>query len=272
MWVAMSASLPARNLVLAFFHAASDRSLDVATLVTATGILGLTSNSTRVTLSRLLSEGWVTRDERGRYRLRGDRARAASGLSPYARISSAVRQWTSKWLGCVVDEGDASLADRLQRLGFRAAAPNLFVRPDNLRGGAELIEARLGAARLFAISPTGIADATAQWKKLWDCEALSNGYAEMRERMRKSRASQRRLSPEKALAENFDAVQTCIATLERDPLLPAEWVDARARFALVTELTAYDRECRTLWMKTIPGLQLAAFVETDSPWNMKEIA
>jgi len=254
---------PARSLVLAFFHAASDRTLDAATLVTATGVLGLTGNATRVALSRLLQERWVERDERGRYRLRAQRAAAASGLVPYVRTTSAVRRWAGRFLGCTFEA--KGIPDALVRLGFRSAAAGLAVRPDNLAGGAELLEARAGVGRLFVISGGG----TAEWKALWDCEALSEGYARMRERIRRSNVRLRGLTAEKALAENWSVAQSSIFELEQDPLLPAEWVDAGERAALVEELEAYDLAARALWMKTIPGLQLESSANASSPWTTR---
>lgn len=263
--VKTASRLSARDLVLAFFHAASDRSLDVATLVMATGMLGLKGNATRVALSRLLQEGWVERDERGRYRLRAERAAAAGGLSSYNRVKSAVRRWNGRFLGCVVDP--ERTPDTFLRLGFRSPASGLSVRPDNLAGGIDLLEGRIGTGRLFVITPAGSTDATASWRSLWDCDALTDGYARMRARIRKSRSRLRGLSAEKALGENFDVARSSIAGLEADPLLPAEWVDAASRDALVDELTAYDREARALWMKTLPGLQLEVSVRANSPWT-----
>lgn len=249
-----SSSPPARALVLAFFHAASDRSLDVATLVAATGALGLKGNATRVALSRLVAEGWIARDERGRYRLRAERAAKASGLGAFKALPSLVTAWKGRFFGCVFEPGREP--DELRRLGFRAVSPGLAVRPDNLRGGLELLEARLGAGRLISLEPAGAGDATARWSSLWDCAALSRGYAQLRERIKKSRARLQKLSGEAQLAETWAVAQSGIVQLEQDPLLPDAWVDAAARTQAVHELVAYDRDARAHWMQVIPGLEL----------------
>lgn len=265
--MATAPSLPARDLVLAFFHAASDRALDVATLVAATRVLGLTGNATRVALSRLGAEGWVIRDERGRYRLHPERVAAVSPLAPFKAIPSAVIRWKGRWVACLFEPGKrADLPEPLRRLGFRSPSPGLAVRPDNLRGGIARIEARVGEGRLFTLTPAGLSDATAKWPALWEPERYSRGYAQLREQLRKSRARLSKLSAEAKLAETFRVGQACIARLEQDPLLPDEWIDARARASLVAELVAYDRDARELWMKMIPGLELEGSLRANPTW------
>jgi phenylacetic acid degradation operon negative regulatory protein len=261
------ASLPARELVLAFFHAASDRSLDVATLVAATGFLGLTGNATRVALSRLGSEGWIVRDDRGRYRLRSERAEKASGLASYRGIPSLVTSWKGTFIGCLFTPSrKEALPAELERLGFRTPSPGFAVRPDNLKSGVDLLEARLGPARLISVDATGEGDATERWSELWDGAALTKAYARLHERIKKSRARLPKLSDEMQLVETWGVAQASIVELEQDPLLPDGWVDAAARAQVVQELAAYDRDARLHWMKMIPGLQLEGSPGSSNPW------
>lgn len=272
--MATSPRMPARDLVLAFFHAASDRSLDVATLLAATAVLGLTGNSTRVALSRLGAEGWVLRDERGRYRLRSERAAAASGICSFKAVPSALAAWKGHWIACFFETGRKhELPESLRRLGFRSPSPAFAVRPDNLRGGVELLESRLGEARFFRLTALGTGDAAADWPALWDSSSLNRGYAQMRTLIRKSRAKLSKLTADAQLAETFAVVQPCIARLEQDPLLPDRWIDAESRARLVEELAAYDQEARVLWMRRIPGLELEGSLRAASTdWKRRATA
>ncbi|MFL5322589.1 MAG: hypothetical protein ACJ790_23210 [Myxococcaceae bacterium] len=262
-------TLPARGLVLAFFHAASDRALDVGTLVAATRALGLTGNSTRVTLSRLLSEGWLLRDERGRYRLKSERAAAAAGLVPFKELNHSVRAWKGGWLGCLfeVQGRGADVPDGLRRLGFREVSPGFAIRPDNLRGGTSLLNSRVGSARLLSVDATGEGDATAHWPTLWAPSALTKDYLRMRQLIQTSRVKLSKLGPEAQLAETFDVARACIARLEQDPLLPDQWVGGRMRETLVDELVSYDRDARELWMQVIPGLELEGSLRAGAGWS-----
>jgi phenylacetic acid degradation operon negative regulatory protein len=150
-------------------------------------------------------------------------------------------------------------------LGFRALAPDLWVRPDNLKGGVEELRARLYALGLDGDAPVfGVqqldSETELRGRGLWDVKALCKGYREAQRTLQRSAERLSSLAPERALVETFAIGGPILRQLAFDPLLPEPIVSAAPRQALVDELRRYDRLGRPHWhrfMKAqgIPAIQ-----------------
>src|SRR5262249_56395133 len=123
-------------------------------------LFGISENSVRVTLARLLADRFVARDERGAYRL-GPGAEAVSRqVASWRDLGARMRSWDGGWLA--VHTAGLGRANRTQCrrrtralswLGFRELRPGLAVRPDNLAGGVDAGRTQLRALGLQPGAP-----------------------------------------------------------------------------------------------------------------------
>jgi phenylacetic acid degradation operon negative regulatory protein len=239
-------------------------SMPVRALVAAGRCFGIAENSTRVALARLNAAGTVERDERGRYRLGDGTEATRREVSSWKTRHEDIRSWTERrWLGVIgsprVGRPGRKAAARRSRalllLGFRALAPDLHVRPDNLVGGAPHTR-----ERLFALDP-GLADSGAivatladldepteqRALALWDSQEAVRAYAHSRGRLSDSESDLPARSAEEAMVETFLTGGQVLRQIALDPLLPDEIVPAADRAALVTAMRHYDEVGRACW-------------------------
>lgn len=231
--------------------------MPVAALVRAGALFGLAEGSVRVALSRLLADGRVERDERGRYRLGAAAEPIRAVVGGWRQLDRRTRPWSGRWIGVQDAERRPKRAARrpgqaLRLLGFERLAPGLRVRPANLVDGVDGVRATLHALglppdalvfELGALDP----DADARARGLWDATALERGYRESREALARSAARLPGLSEEEAMVESFREGGRVIQQLVLDPLLPEPLVDVETRRALVAALRDYDRLGRDAW-------------------------
>ena len=139
--------------------------MPVRALVAAGEVFAISPESIRVALVRLCAQGTVERNERGFYRLAPAAQPVQSHVVAWTRTEERLVPWRGGWIG--VHTGGLERGDRggqrrrtraLQFLGFRELERDLFVRPDNLRGGVDALRDQLyalgldGAALVFAIA------------------------------------------------------------------------------------------------------------------------
>lgn len=252
--------LTARRLILDLLTTVRVGAMPVRALVEAAELFGFAANNVRVSLSKLTSDGRVTRDERGRYRLAPVEAALSEQLRKWRRSDEAQRAWAGGWVAIHgARRGRGAGRRRRERalalLGFRAFEGGLDLRPDNLRGGVEAVRSRFGelaaAAADRGVLVYGVnsldADADARARALWDTEALSARTAEWLERLERSRSRLANLAPEAAMVETFSVGGAAVRQLHFDPLLPVEILDPQPRRALVAATRAYDELGRRLW-------------------------
>jgi len=248
----------ARGFLLDLLSTLRRGAMPVRALIEAAALFGVAEGSVRVTLTRLLAEEMVERDERGLYRLGAAALPVRSRVAAWRDLGSRLRAWPGDWIG--VFAGAAPAPRTMQRrsaralalLGFRPLTRGLSVRPDNLAGGAESVREELTA---LGLAPGSIVCALrdfdpvtdARARSLWDGDALVAGY---RRHCRAMEASTRRLrarAPEQAMVESFRVGGAALRALATDPLLPEPIVPARERDALVVAMRDYDAIGRASW-------------------------
>jgi phenylacetic acid degradation operon negative regulatory protein len=241
------------DIVLDLLRGARSRGQSARSLVAAGALFGLTDNTVRVTLSRLMARGLIESPARGTYRLT-QRTDALNAFVERWRLGEArVRPWRSgEWLFAHVQGELAGNLWALDALGFREVRGGLYARPDNLALQIDALRA-LGAGiglapgvLLIAGRPDG-EPMPAAWLRAWHPAALDDGYVDMLQRLRDSAAKLERLPADEARLQSFRLGGEAIHLLAKDPLLPADVVDAEARAELWREMTQYEALGKSIW-------------------------
>jgi len=247
--------------VLDLLSAAGARDMPVRALVRAAAVFEITENSLRVALARLVAEGKVERNERGLYGLSPAALAVQQHVTSWFSLDSRVVSWNGQWVAVATSGLDRRQRSQVRRrrralefLGMRQLAPELWVRPDNLRGGLSAVRSRLtelgmdDTALVFALHGLDPA-AERRALALWDGPALERGYAKAVRELEKSGRQLQRLPLEQALVECFALGGRVIRLLAYDPLLPEPIVAQSARKQLLEAMRQYDRAGRNCWKK-----------------------
>ena len=260
-----------RSLILELLSTLRGHAAPVRALVEAAAVFGISGNSLRVALARLLSEGLLERDERGRYRLAAGAAALSEQIHGWRRLEAGLRPWSGDWIGTSLGALPRKTGRRrrlreraLRLLGFRELEPGLQIRPDNLAGGAAAVRERLLAlgleaqARVFRLSDLDD-EGERRARGLWDVAELQRSYRLTRERLETSAARLSSLPRSLAMAESFELGGSAIRQLALDPRLPEPLLPAGERRALAEALHRYDRLGREVWAGWLgePGPDLA---------------
>lgn len=249
----------AKTLILDLLSTARDRSVPVRALVAAGRLFDVAENSMRVELARLVARGLVERNERGQYGLAHGARAVHRRVASWTQLEDRLVPWTGVWVGAHtagLGRTDRGALRRRERafdfLGFRELEPGLWVRPDNLRGGADEIRRQLRelgleeAAPVFALAQLD-ESTEARARSLWPAGTLLSAYRELREAIEKSERRLAELAPERALVETFLLGGKVLRLLAFDPLLPEPILPGAQRGALIGAMRRYDEMGRRHW-------------------------
>lgn len=250
--------------------------MPVRALVEAGEIFGFAGNSVRVALARLLAQGRVGRDERGRYRQGPAVASALEAIRSWRHLESRTRRWTRGWIA-VQNSAGRSRRQRvrdeqaLRLFGFRSVSSDLTLRPDNLRGGVDFIRRSLRDVGLCSsawVARMTDFDSSSERRlcALWDVAELEQGYRTTIQQLSDSRAQLARAPVEQAMVETFRRGGDAIRQLVLDPLLPEEIVSGDSRGLLVASLKEYDAFGRSCWA---PFLRRHSVTQRRSPMALR---
>ena len=248
-----------KSLILDLLSTLGRGSAPVRALVASGHLFGIAENSLRVALTRLLAEGLVERDARGRYRLGPGAAGVARQIRSWRDVEDRLRPWGGSWIalhGTRLAPGPPRQRRQRQRalrlLGFRSLEAGLELRPDNLEGGIDAVRERLaalgldGSTRVFVLTQLD-ATSEARARGLWDAATLVQRYRDTRARLAASSARLPDLPRDAAMAESFRLGGAAIRQLVLDPLLPEPIVPRAERRQLLNALRGYDRLGRRIW-------------------------
>lgn len=255
----------AKHIILDLLSTMPGRAMPVRALVATGALFDLAENPMRVALARLLASGQVERDERGLYRLAPRAQAVAEQVGGWRRLDARRRTWSGGWIGvhtAGLPRGRSRRTRGRQRalrlLGFRALAPGLEVRPDNLAGGCEQVRRELHGLGLESEAPVFVLrdldPATeARARALWPVTALAADYRRMRAAIEESLGRLASLPPPQAMTESFLLGGRAIRLLATDPLLPDAIVPDGERDQLVDAMRRYDRAGRAAWGEFLRG-------------------
>ncbi|MFC0282229.1 type IV toxin-antitoxin system AbiEi family antitoxin domain-containing protein [Camelimonas abortus] len=257
------AAISARVLLLDLFTTGEHDTLTSRQLNAVGAAFGLSREAMRTALARLRAEGRLRAVARGVYAAgaQGDPIRARAAV--WRRHVERRVAWDGGWIGAAIRPTRVARTRwrrtqwALEFLGFRQDETGLWLRPDNLDGGAPAVAAELaafGAAPSMAVFRMDhVAPAhAARFATLWDVQALAAGHAAMTAALRRSRAQLGEGAP--AAVETLLTGRRAIREILRDPLLPLELAGPATPDALAREMAAYDACGKAIWRRFLAEL------------------
>ena len=252
--------LAAKSVILELLSAAGSRPGPARLLVAACSLFGISENSTRVTLARLLADGTLETTARGTYRLGAGTQELTRQVTSWRTLEAEAIRWDGAWVCAFTAELPRSDRAALRRrgralrlLGFRELARGLWVRPDNLRGGVASVSSRLASLGLDPAAPIFEARFDPAFdlraRSLWDGRALASSYRTTQKRLERWLASERSRDRDTAARESFLLGREALKQVLFDPLLPDALVDVAARRAFFATARRFDEVGRRIWAR-----------------------
>lgn len=259
-----------KNLVLNLLLAAGGEPLSASDAVASCQLFGIRENSVRVALVRLNAAGLIESVGRGAYRLGPQAATLAADVASWRHAEERVCDWNGGWLMVSTaglrrsDRGALRLRERALALaGFETLAPELHVRPDNLKGHAEGARHRLQQLGLEADAHVFVAHDLAseldqRARQLWAGKHLDQHYEHTRHKLDAWLRNADQLELETAARESYVLGNEAIRQLVFDPLLPHPLVDAQARIEFRQAVIDFDAAGHRIWQRLLPSLRGAS--------------
>ncbi|HWB79367.1 MAG TPA: PaaX family transcriptional regulator C-terminal domain-containing protein [Nannocystaceae bacterium] len=268
--------LTARRVVLELLSAMGSVPSPVAGICEAGELLGISSASMRVAITRLRATDHLQSIGRGAYRIGPAAAPLMRQTARWRELERRVRRWDGGWIA--VHTAGLGRSDRaalrrreraLKMLGLRELTDGLFVRPDNLVGGVAAVRDEL---RALGLEPAAIVarldqldeKREAKARALWDGDALSRSYTRTRQKLTQWLARAARVDARTAARQTFALGRAALHDLVFDPLLPDALCDVAARRALVETMVRFDAAGRRAWYDAF-GIKYAISGPVDGP-------
>src|SRR5574337_586128 len=242
-------------------EAHDDEHLGVRELLSACALFGVPANSVRVALARGVAAGLLATPRRGVYVLGPSARPLADEVGRWRLMAQQVTAWDGDWIA--VHVGAAGRSDRpalrsreraFELLGLAEFERGLFLRPNNLIGGAHNLRLRLRAllpegavfGTVFTLRDLGAAEGE-RARGLWDTAALDATYRDTTALLTAWREQARTLPLDRAAREAFDLGNGAIRRLVFDPWLPAPLVDDAARKRFIAAVVRHDDIGQAIW-------------------------
>ncbi|MEO1170693.1 MAG: PaaX family transcriptional regulator [Myxococcota bacterium] len=239
----------------------AESTLSARALADAGDVLGIAPNAVRVALSRLKQRGVVRSPARGVYTMGPSRLRAR--VERWRDRHQQLAPWAGGWIAvhtAGLGRSDRSeLAQRsraLRLLGFIEVAAELHARPDNLVGGRAAVVDELKELGLSPDTPVlDLRTLDAELVRVavdeWNAPELEAAYAEQTESLQEAETRIRSLPLGEAAALSFALGDAAIRRINRDPLLPEDYVDAHARERFFLTMLRFDQIGRAHWNRIL---------------------
>ncbi len=254
-----------KDLILGLLFASEGGQLDVAALIRAGSVFDIQSNSIRVTLARLQSEGLIDSPDRGVYQM-GIRARALGDeASRWKMAEKRLRKWNGHYLLMVT--GHLPRSDRQQIKarekaltlgGFRQLREGLWIRPDNLEADIDRLKFRLHGLGLDPDAVLSTADrislnAQDEIETLWNAAALNALYKAQTQELQTWLQTRETLPLEQAAKESWHLGAAAIRHIVYDPLLPNEWIEETNRHRFFKTVKTMNDAGQSVWAEFLRG-------------------
>ena len=252
----------AKSLILDVLRASSSMGWPVSKLIEFAALFGVSENSIRVTLSRLVTRELIETDVRGRYRLSSSAEPMGEWIDFWMQGEARVRAWNGNWLGLLPPNSIrkrewTKLDTAAGRFGFRLVQNRYWVRPDNLAmqtdAVLDLISASSGISDITSLAICSAADRSGSidFTGLWNRRSLETSYRKCEKLLVQSlqrfpeNGSYDNLS---ALKESFLLGGHAINILAVDPLLPDTMVNVDLRAKLTATMLEYNEYFQSTWL------------------------
>lgn len=258
-------AITANELILDLLATHEAHELTVAALCRAAAVFGMTEQSVRVALTRLVQQGKVSNKARGLYAWNRAGSSLFRDVENWLRKDRRAVAWDGRWVGVL----DAAVPRRhrvdwrrheraLALRGFQPFQDGLRLRPDNLDGGIGLLRDELTdlglapSATVLGVHALSAEDEQ-RARRLWDVDALRKSYQSLQSLLAHSAAGLERSSLAAAAAETLLLGRMVIRHIVRDPLLPEELMPSQERRALIEQMQSYQARARAIWMEVLHG-------------------
>lgn len=249
-----------RLLIMRLLTVADNHTLNISEAILAGTVFGITENSIRVTMVRLVQAELAEAIAPATYRLGPKAQKLGDDVASWHTSNTKTMKSDGSWIA--VATGSLPRSDRkilrardraLSLLGFRQLDKGLYIRPNNLQGGINGVRKRLlnlGLGKEAIIFKADDFDDQRQKKALalWSDMQLVTHYKEMSAQLNEWLANKDNLSADTALREVFMLGDAAIRSVIFDPLLPAPLVDETARQQCFDTVRRFNDEGRRLWL------------------------
>lgn len=222
--------------------------------ITETGdLFGISENTIRVNLSRLVAKNLIEVMARGRYRLCANTSAVHDFAESWRLGEARLIPWPENhWLGIHLPRANERSKWVLTNYGYREISSDFWLRPANLNVTTEALRQRqvslgLDASALCLEGARLVGTEAEQWIQHFDLAALKTRYVEMTERLQTSLQRLPGLPRDRAKRESFELGGEAIEIMAKDPLIPSQYMSAEARKQLWETLLEYDEAGRQVW-------------------------
>src|SRR5690606_10036379 len=255
----MTYKLNARHLILDLLYASINSTLSIKRILAAAELLGISDNGIRVAVARLNQENVIQAVERGVYQLLEKKFDTSFiSLNKHPDMQTATT-WNGKYV--LVYTGALGRVDRtalskrekaLRYYGFHELEQNVFIRPDNLTLTLSPLKTAViqfgldPDARFFQVSQL---ENETEVRDLWDIEELHQTYHAVQHDINDWFENYQNLTLAEAAKSAFYLGKSALFSLRADPLLPAEWIDAKARQQFERAVRKIEKQGQFLWQQ-----------------------
>ena len=249
-----------RKIILDILMAGNGVPITSKEAVAACLLFGIGEVSTRVALTRLLSEKLTETAGRGIYRLGPNALEIADDVSKWRHIDQSVRVWHGDYMtiyGHALGRTDRTALVRRERalrlLGFRELEKGLYIRPNNIGTNLASILDRLQhlgleSEALACISSQFDLQTEQRIQALWDGTALNERYKILSQQLQHWMQQADQLPLDIAATESLLMGSAAIHQVVFDPLLPAPMVDVAERERFIKVVRQFDTVGKDIWL------------------------
>ncbi|WP_421712315.1 PaaX family transcriptional regulator [Alteromonas abrolhosensis] len=249
----------ARKLLLKLLGSRDNIQMNASAAVRVGALFGISENNIRVTLTRLQAAQLITLVERGYYKLGDKGIRFAREIHQWRDDETNLVPWNQDWVVALTnalpksDKKQQRTNERaLKLLGMTKLATDVFVRPNNLLGGASAVREKLhtlGLSSKVLVFSANNFDSKMQTKAmgLWSHLNLEALYQEGCNEIEESIARLSTLPLEEATKESYVIGDRALYHLVFDPLLPSPLVNVAMRERYRNLVKMYDDVGAEIW-------------------------
>jgi phenylacetic acid degradation operon negative regulatory protein len=268
--VKYAGQIEATQLILDLYARLAGREFGLPLLARAGKPFDISEAAFRTALTRLKREGRVESTQRGRYRLIGRKSALLERVGAWREVQSRQKSWSGAWVVAIANPDarvDRTVWRRALRAfafeGFRQVSPNIFARPNNLRGGVPGVRQRmsdLGVPQSILIASLGDLEETtvSQWMATWKIDEINDDLSSAITRLRKSIQRLEGKSDGNAAAETLLLGRRTVRTILENPLLPSEFGSENKLEQLIAIMSEYDVFGRDIW---------ASYLQDNETWG-----
>lgn len=249
-----------RKIILDILMAGNSVTITSKEAVSACLLFGIGEVSTRVALTRLLSEKLTETAGRGIYRLGSNALEIADDVSKWRHSDQSVRVWHGDYMtiyGHALGRTDRTALVRRERalrlLGFRELEKGLYIRPNNIGTNLTSVIDRLQhlgleSEALACVSSQFDTDTEQRIWALWDGSALNERYKTLSLQLQNWMQNADQLPLDVAAKESLLMGSEAIHQVVFDPLLPTPMVDVAERERFVRVVRQFDTIGKEIWL------------------------